>query len=186
MASETTGATGLAGRYATALFELAEEAKELDQTAEDLRTLRAMIDASEDLYRMIRSPVIARDEQAAAMDKILEVADASPMTRRFIGVVAANRRLFALSDMIESFLDILSRHRGEVAAEVTSATALSERQLGDLSAALKRVLGGAISVETKVDASLIGGLIVKVGSRMVDTSLNTKLQQLRLAIRGAG
>lgn len=186
MASETTAATGLAGRYATALFELAEEAKELDRMAEDLRTLRAMIDASEDLNRMIRSPVIARDEQAAAMDKILEAAEASSMTRRFVGVVAANRRLFALSDMIESFLELLARHRGEVAAEVTSAVALSERQLGDLSAALKRVLGGAINVETKIDPSLIGGLVVKVGSRMVDTSLNTKLQQLRLAIRGAG
>ena len=186
MASETTGATGLAGRYATALFELAEEAKELDRTAEDLRTLRAMIEASADLTRLIRSPVIARDDQSAAMDKILEAAGAASITRRFIGVVAANRRLFALPDMIESFLGILSRHRGEVSAEVTSATALTERQLGDLSAALKRVLGGAISVETKIDPSLIGGLIVKVGSRMVDTSLNTKLQQLRLAIRGAG
>jgi F-type H+-transporting ATPase subunit delta len=165
---------------------LAEEAKELDGVAEDLRTLRAMIDASDDLRRMIRSPVIARNQQAAAMDKVLEAAGAGGTTRRFSGVVAANRRLFAMADMIDSFLEILARHRGEVAAEVTSAATLSERQLADLSAALKRVLGGVVSVEAKVDPALIGGLIVKVGSRMVDSSLNTKLQQLRLAIRGAG
>ena len=186
MSSETTGATGLAGRYAKALFEIAEQGREVDGVAEDLRALRAMIDASDDLTRLIRSPVIPGDDQARAMDAILDAAQSSPLTRKFVGVVAQNRRLFALPDMIQAFLEMLAFRRGEVAADVTSATALDESQINAIGDTLKRVLGGTVSVNAKVDPAIIGGLVVKVGSRMVDSSLATKLQQLRLAIRGAG
>ena len=108
------------------------------------------------------------------------------MNNRFIGVVAANRRLFVLSDMISVFKEILAFHRGEASAEVTSATALTETQMQALSESLKNAVGSTVAVETIVDPDLLGGLVVKVGSRMVDSSLRTKLQQLRLAMIGIG
>ena len=116
MATEATGATGLAGRYATALFDLARSENAHDQLAADLRALAAMIDGSADLTRMVRSPVISRAEQGAAMDAILAAAEASPLTRKFAGVVAANRRLFALTEIIESNLAILAGRSGDVTA----------------------------------------------------------------------
>jgi F-type H+-transporting ATPase subunit delta len=186
VSTETTGATGLAGRYAKALYEIAEQGREVDGVADDLRALRAMIAASDDLTRLIRSPVIPADDQARAVDAVLEAAQSSPLTRKFIGVVAQNRRLFALTDMIEAFLEMLAFHRGEVAADVTSATALDDRQLNAIGDTLKRVLGGTVSINATVDPAIIGGLVVRVGSRMIDSSLATKLQHLRLAIRGAG
>lgn len=183
MASDTTGATGLAGRYATALYELAEEQGALDTVAQDLRSLAAMIEASADLKRMIRSPVISRRDQGRALDEILTRAGASELTKKFAGVLASNRRLFALPDVIGGFLAILAGRRGEVTAQVTSAQPLTERQLADLEAQLRRVVGGKVAVEPKVDASLLGGLVVRLGSRMIDSSLRTKLQQMRLALR---
>jgi len=186
VSSETNGATGLAGRYATALFELAETQNALDQTAGDLRSLAELIEGSDDLTRMIRSPVISRAEQGAALGSILEKMEASDLTRNFAGVVAANRRLFALPDIIESYLAILAGRRGEVTAEVTSADPLSERQQADLLAALKGVIGANVSIKSSVDPKVLGGLVVRVGSRLVDSSLQTKLNHLRLAMRGVG
>jgi F-type H+-transporting ATPase subunit delta len=183
VASDTTGATGLAGRYATALYELAEEQGALDQVAQDLRTLAAMIEGSADFKRMIRSPVISRGDQSRALAEILKRAQASELTKKFAGLLAANRRLFALSDVIRSYLDILAGRRGEVTAQVTSAQPLSQRQLADLEAQLRRAVGGKVAVESHVDAGLLGGLVVRLGSRMVDSSLRTKLQQMRLALR---
>jgi len=185
VASDTTGATGLAGRYATALYQLAEDQSALDRVAEDLRALARMIDASSDLKRMIRSPVFSRRAQGAAITEILARAEASDLTKKFAGVLAANRRLFALPDVIDSYLAILAGRRGEMTASVTSAAPLTQRQLADLEATLRRVVGGKVSIEPRVDAGLIGGLVVRIGSRMVDSSLRTKLQQMRLALRGA-
>jgi len=186
VASDTTGATGLAGRYATALYELADEAKALDQVAEDLRSLARMIAESPDFNRMIRSPVISRRDQGKAINEILAKAGASELTRKFGGVLADNRRLFALPDIIDGYLAILAGRRGEVTAHVTSAQALTERQLADLEATLRKSVGGKVSVESRVDAGLLGGLVVRIGSRMVDSSLRTKLQHMRLAMRGIG
>lgn len=184
MPSGKSGATGLAGRYATALFALADEAKQLDAVADDLRTLARMIDGSADLTRLIRSPVLSRGEQGKALSAVLEKAGAGDLTRRFAGVVAANRRLFVLPGIIESFLAELAARRGEATAEVVSAKELSEQQKQALSDSLRRAVGTAVSVEARVDPGLLGGLVVKVGSRMVDSSLRTKLQQLRLAMKG--
>lgn len=186
MATDSTGATGLAGRYATALFDLADENGALDPVADDLRTLATMIGESADLQRMIRSPVISRAEQGAAISALLEKAGASEMTRKFTGVLAANRRLFALPDIIDQYLAILAGRRGEMTAEVTSAHPLSDKQLATLQDTLRRTVGGAVNVTAKVDPALLGGLVVRLGSRMIDSSLNTKLQHLRLAMRGVG
>ena len=186
LASDTTGVTGLAGRYATALFELAEEQNALDQVAEDVRTLAALIGGNDELTRMVRSPVISRSAQGAAMDAILASAGASNLTRKFVGLTSANRRLFVLMDIINGYLMILAGRRGELTADVTSAQQLNDKQAQDLLDVLKRSVGGNVSLNTKVDPNLLGGLIVKIGSRMVDSSLNTKLQQLRLAMRGVG
>lgn len=186
LASDTTGVTGLAGRYATALFELAEEQDTLDQVADDVRTLAMLIDGNDELTRMVRSPVISRSAQGAAMDAILTRAGASDLTRKFVGLTSSNRRLFALMDIINGYLMILAGRRGELTADITSAQPLNDKQTQDLLDVLKRTVGGNVSLSTKVDPDLLGGLIVKIGSRMVDSSLNTKLQQLRLAMRGVG
>jgi F-type H+-transporting ATPase subunit delta len=177
---------GIAGRYAKALFELADSSKALDAVAEDLGALKAMIADSADLRRVIRSPVISRADQGKALDALLEKAGASELTRRFIGVVGRNRRLFALPGMIEAYLGTLAERRGQVIAEVTSASALDQRQTGDLAAALKRVVGGDVRVDSQVDPDLLGGLVVRVGSRMFDSSLRTKLTQLQMVMKGAG
>ena len=186
LASDTTGVTGLAGRYATALFELAEEQDTLDQVADDVRTLAMLIDGNDELTRMVRSPVISRSAQGAAMDAILTRAGASDLTRKFVGLTSSNRRLFALMDIINGYLMILAGRRGELTADITSAQPLNDKQTQDLLDVLKQSVGGNVSLNTKVDPNLLGGLIVKIGSRMVDSSLNTKLQQLRLAMRGVG
>ena len=186
MSSKTTGGEGLAGRYAGALYDLAEGDKLLDRVSTDLRELAAMIRDSDDLTRLIRSPVIDRSDQNRAMAAVLDAAEMSGLTRRFVGVVAANRRLFLLSGIIAAFHALLAARRGEVTAEVTSARELTQTQVKAIGEAVRKVLGTRVSVDTRVDSGLLGGLIVKVGSRMVDSSLSTKLQRLRLAMKGIG
>ena len=178
--------SGLARRYASALFDLADASKELDSLAEELRALKAIVEESEDLRRLINSPLYGRDQQAKAMASILEKAGASDLCRRFVLVVAGNRRLFALTRIIDAYLAELARRRGEVTAQVTAARELSEEQKDALTDALKKVVGAKVQVDLKVDQGLIGGLIVKVGSRMVDTSLRSKLERLELAMKGTG
>ncbi len=186
MATETSGPTGLAGRYASALFELADSQKQLDAVAADLGTLRRMMDESADLRRLVASPVIGRDAQGKAMGALLDAVGATALVRSFTGVVCQNGRLRDLPAMITAYLAELARRRGETAAEVVSATPLSEAQMTTLSETLRRLVGNKVSVNARVDADLLGGLIVKVGSRMFDSSVRTKLQRLRLAMKGVG
>ena len=186
MASTETGMSGLASRYAKALFELADEAKALDAVADDLRSLKALIAGSDDLRRLLRSPVLSRDEQGRAIAAILEKIGASALTQRFAGVVATNRRLFVLPGMIDAYLAELASRRGEMTAEVTAATPLSDAQTKALVDQLKKAVGAKVSVDVSVDPSLLGGLVVKVGSRMIDFSLRTKLSKLQLAMKGVG
>ncbi len=183
MSSDIAGSSGLAGRYATALYELAEADKQLDTVAQDLSAISDMVADSDDLSRLIRSPVIARDDQIAAMDAILTQAGVSELTKRFIGVVAQNRRLFALTAMIKQFQGILARRRGELTAEVTTAQALTDAQRQAIEDGLKKAMGTKVAVDARVDEDLLGGLMVKVGSRMIDSTIKTKLQQLRLSMR---
>jgi F-type H+-transporting ATPase subunit delta len=178
--------SGLAGRYAAALYELADEGKALDSVAGDLSALQAALDRSEDMRRLVRSPILDREAQWKAMAALLEKMGAHELTGKFLGVVTANRRLFALSGIVKAYLAELASRRGEVTADVVTAHPLSDSQSKALDAALKKALGGKVSIALRVDPSILGGLIVKVGSRMVDSSLRTQLQKLKFAMKGAG
>lgn len=185
MASNSSDTSGIAERYATALYDMADEAKQLDAVADDLRGLKSLLEDSNDLRRLVRSPLIDRQVQTAAMMAVLEKAGVGDLTRRFVGVVGQNRRLFAMSAMIDAFLAVLARRRGEETAYVSSAAALSDAQLDRLAETLRKAVGSKVRVETAVDPALIGGLVVRVGSRMVDSSVRTKLQRMQLAMKGA-
>ena len=186
VAAQGTGQDGLAARYAAALFDLADSRKELDAVASDLTSLRAMLRDSGDLQRLIRSPVLTRDAQPRAMTALLQAAGSRDLVRGFIGLVAQNRRLFALPAMIDAYLAELARRRGEITAEVTAARPLDDRQRQAVAEAVQRAVGGRVSLDVKVDPALMGGLVVKVASRMVDSSLRSKLQRLELAMKGVG
>lgn len=186
MASEGTGVSELAARYSTALFELADENKALDEVAGDLVALKQLLAESADLRRLVRSPVISRAEQARAMAAVLERTAASELTKRFIGLVAANRRLFALNGMITAFLAELARRRGETTARITAARPLSDAQVSAVTEALRRSGGKNVTVDVTVDPDLIGGMIVRFGSRMIDASVRTKLNKLQLAMKASG
>jgi F-type H+-transporting ATPase subunit delta len=186
LASETTGVSGLAERYAAALFDIADERRTLDEVASNLRQLREMLAESVDLSRLVKSPILTRGEQGKAISALAERAGFAPLVRDFLAVVAKNRRLFATPAMIEAYLAKLAERRGEVTAEVIAAQPLSEAQLALLSDQLRRSVGRRVSVEPRVDPGLIGGMIVKVGSRMVDGSIRSKLQRLQLAMKGIG
>lgn len=186
MASKATGVSEIAARYAAALFALADERNRLDEVAGDLGVLKSMLSESADLRRMVSSPVISREEQGKAMDALLEKAGADQLTRNFIGLVTRNRRLFAVPGMIAAYLAALAERRGEVTAQVTAASALTDEQMKTVTGALKKVVGREVAIDLKVDPSLLGGLVVKVGSRLFDSSLRTKLQKLELAMKGIG
>jgi len=186
VAASGTGTGGLAGRYASALFELADEKKSLDAVAADLKSLKTLIDESDDLRRLLRSPIISRGDQARAMEAVLDKAGAGDLVKRFVGLVAENRRLFALRQMIDAYLAELASRRGEITAEVVSAQPLDDASRQRLAEALKRFAGQRVTVDLKVDPSLIAGLVVKVGSRMIDSSLRTKLNRMQIAMKGIG
>ena len=186
MPASSVHVSGLAGRYAVALFELAQEQNSLDKVASDLHALRAMLAESADLDRLIRSPVLSRADQSRALAAVLEKAGSADLVRRFVGLVAQNRRLFVLPDMIDAYLSQLAERRGEVTAEVVSARPLSDAQRDAVAQALRKAVGGKVAVDSRVDPTLIGGLVVKVGSRLIDSSLRTKLQRLQHAMKGVG
>lgn len=184
VASEATGLSELAERYATALFDLAEEQKALDTVAADLAALRGLIAESADLARMIRSPVVPRTEQGKAIAALAERAQFQALTRNFLGLLARNRRLFAVDQVIGGFLARLAERRGEVTAEVTAPQELSPAQREALIEQLRTAVGRKVAVDLRVDPSLLGGLVVRLGSRMVDASLKSKLHRLQLAMKG--
>ena len=181
----TAATTGVAGRYASALFELADNAKALDQVAQDLDTFKKLLAESAELARLIASPVIGREWQGKALLAVLDATGVKGLTRNFVGTVAANGRARELPAMAQAFLAELARRRGETSAVVTSAVPLTEQQMQQLSEALRGVLGGAkVSIDAHVDPNVLGGLVVKVGSRLFDSSIRSKLQRLQLAMKG--
>lgn len=186
MAGTKGTAAGLATRYATALFQLALEQNALDRTAEDLRAVLDAIAATPALERIIRSPIVPRDELGTAMTTLADRLGLSPLVRNFLGLLAQQRRLFALRLIGERFEQMLAEHRGEVTAEVTSAVPLEEEQTAALREALEARVGRAVKLATRVDPELLGGLVVRLGSRMIDASLRTKLHQLELSMKGVG
>ena len=186
MSADASGRSSLAERYASALFELADEGKQLDGVAGDLGSLRKALDESADLKRLINSPILGRDVQGKAMAAIAQALKLAPLTSNFISLVASKGRLAALPAMINAFLAELSRRRGETTADVVSATPLSEQQQAKLAEVLRGMVGSKVTINARVDRDILGGLIVKVGSRMFDSSIRTKLQRLQLAMKGVG
>ncbi len=186
MAADTSIASGVAGRYASALFDLAKEADALDSISQDLQGLKTLLNDSDDLSDLVTSPLYSREQQGAAMDAVLDAAGAQDLTRRFLGVVIQNRRLFVLADIIDAYRDLLASHRGEMSAEVVSPRPLSDAQLEALPRVLADVLRSDVVVDASVDETLLGGLVVRVGSRMIDSSLRTKLENMQLAMKGVG
>jgi len=166
------------------MFDLALERGQLDQLARELADLRSLMAESADLSRLVKSPIISRTEQGAAMAAIVKRAGMSDLVQNLVGLMAQNRRLHALESTLTAFQNLVAEHRGEVSAEVTSAIELKPAHLNAMKQALREIVGRDVALETTVDPSLIGGLIVKVGSRMVDSSLRTKLQNLELAMKG--
>jgi F-type H+-transporting ATPase subunit delta len=176
----------MAGRYATALFELALDARGLDAVAADLGRFQSMLSQSDDLRRLVRSPVFSAEDQTKAIAAVLAKAGIGGLTAQFIKTVASNRRLFAIEDMARGFRALVARHKGEVTAQVTVAEPLADSHLAALRDALKGATGKDVAVEVTVDPAIIGGLVVKLGSRMIDASLRTKLGSLRHAMKEVG
>jgi F-type H+-transporting ATPase subunit delta len=178
--------SGMAGRYASALFELALDNKATDAVKGDLDRFDAAVADSADLNRLVRSPVFGADEQLKALSAILDKAEITGLAANFLRVITTNRRLFAVRDMIRAYRALVAKHKGEVTAQVTVAEALNDKNFDALKSALKSVTGGKdIDMDVKVDPAIIGGLIVKVGSRMVDSSLRTKLNAIKFAMKEA-
>nr|WP_210328887.1 F0F1 ATP synthase subunit delta [Mesorhizobium amorphae] len=186
VAQSSSPISGVAERYAGSLFELAQQANSVAKVEADLNSFEAMLNGSDDLMRLIKSPVFSSEDQAKAIAAIADKAGITGLTGNFLRVVAKNRRLFAVPGMIKAFRQIAAEHRGEAAAEVTSAHELTAAQQTELKAALKSVAGKDVAITVTVDPSLLGGLVVKMGSRQIDTSLKTKLNSLKLALKEVG
>lgn len=184
MANDDPIMASVAGRYASALFDLANDERKLAEVEEDMIRIQQFMDVSPDLTRMVRSPVFSADEQGKAITAIAAKASIAPLSSNFLKLLARNRRLFALADIIKAFRGITARHRGEVTAEVTSAHPLTEVQMNALTDTLTGTAGGKkVQITTKVDPALLGGLTVKMGSRLVDSSLRTKLNSLKMRMK---
>ena len=178
--------SGMAGRYATALFELALESNTVDAVKGDLDRFDALIGDSPDLARLVRSPVFGADEQGKALGAVLSRAGIGGLTAKFLMLVTSNRRLFAVGDIVKAYRALVARHKGELTAQVTVAENLSDTHRDAIRDALKSVTGKDVGLDVKVDPAIIGGLVVKLGSRMVDSSLRTKLNSIKQAMKEVG
>jgi F-type H+-transporting ATPase subunit delta len=184
VATEKARETGLAGRYANAVFELAQEQGVVDAVGADFASLRVAMRASSDLTRLIKSPLFGHEDQARALKPVLEQMKVHPLTLKFLLTLTGKRRLFALGDVIAAYDRLVARLKGEVQAQVTSAHELTADQTAELKSVLKSKLGREPRLDMRVDPALLGGLVVKVGSRMIDSSIRTKLAGIRAAMRG--
>lgn len=171
-------------RYATAAFELAAEERSIDALSADFAGLKQLLAQSPELVRLVRSPVISRQQQATGMEAVLTKAGATDLTRKLALLLARKRRLFMLGQVIAAFEQLMARHRGEIAADVTSARELSSPEATELKRLLKDRFGREPRLTRHVDPSLLGGIVLRVGSRMIDSSLRTKLEALRVRMKG--
>jgi F-type H+-transporting ATPase subunit delta len=176
----------MAGRYATALFELALEAGAIDSVLADLQRFDALLDESVDLARLVRSPLFTAGIQSKALAAVIDRAGIGGLASRFLKVVTSNRRLFAVRDIMKAYRALVARHKGEVTAQVTVAEPISDAHRDEIRGTLNAVTGKDVRIDVKVDPSIIGGLVVKLGSRMVDSSLRTKLNGLKHAMKEVG
>jgi F-type H+-transporting ATPase subunit delta len=187
LAEEDTIVSGVSGRYASALFSLAQDGRQTDAVGDALARFDALIAESPDLERLVRSPVFSAADQVKALDAILAQANIDGVAANFIRMVASKRRLFFIREMIADYRKLNDANKGVTHAEVTSATALSDAHIAALKESLRAASGGReVDLNLKLDPSIIGGLIVKLGSRMVDGSLKTKLNSIRLAMKEVG
>lgn len=186
MSSSASLTSGVAGRYATALFELAREGKDIDRVESDVLAIEAALAESSDLRDMISSPVFSREDQGRAIAAIAAQMGLGPTVTSTLGLMAQNRRLFVLPGLIAQVKALIAAERGEVTAEVTSARPLSAEQTEALKETLKASVGKDVKLDVTVDESLIGGLVVRVGSRMIDTSIRSKLAQLQNVMKEVG
>lgn len=183
---ETSGGiqASLSGRYATALFELACDGKEIEAVEASLGRVREAIAQSAAFAQLIASPVVSRADAAKAVSAAAEMIDVDATTAKFLGVLADNRRLAQLPAIIRAFRDLAARHRGETTADVTSAHPLSEAQVDALKQSLRTRVGTDVSVDLAVDPTLLGGLVVQIGSQRIDSSIRTRLNALAHAMKG--
>jgi F-type H+-transporting ATPase subunit delta len=186
LAEQNSVLTQIARPYAAALFDLAKSEGSVDAVEAGLKDLQALSSESADFRRFLASPVINADEKSAAATAILGKANLNATVANFVKVVARNGRLFALPAIIKAFQALAAGERGEVSADVTSATALSKDQVASLAETLKKKIGKTVTLTEHVDPSLIGGLVVKVGSQMIDSSLKTKLSAMKIAMKEVG
>lgn len=184
MATSDLNLSSMPGRYAGALFELASGQSKAADVEKDLSAFQALYDESADLQRLVASPVFTAEDQDRALKALSDKAGIGEMASNFLRVVARNRRLFALPQMISAFKSLAAKARDEVTAEVTTAQPLTKEQAAQLKETLKASVGKNVMLDTKVDPAILGGLIVKVGSRMVDSSLRTKLTAIRMGLKG--
>ena len=184
--SENLTISGLAGRYAIALFDLATETKMLDKVATDIATLSNLLEISPELKGLTLNPVFSTIEKARAVAAVGEAAKLDKLVANFVGVVAHNGRLDQLENIISEFMRILAHHNGEVSASVVTAHKLTKTHLDALKTKLKSMVGSDVTVETDIDEDLLGGMVVKIGSRMIDSSLKTKLANLEESMKEVG
>ncbi len=182
VASSSPIVSGIAGRYASALFELAREAKALDAVSAALDRFSTMLDGSPDLDRLVRNPVFTADEQVSALSAVLAKAKIDGLAANFLKLVASKRRLFAVRGMIAGYRALVAEEQGIVAAEVTVASPMTDKNRDAVLKALESQAGKKIALTEKVDPAIIGGLVVKMGSRMIDASLKTKLNAMKIAM----
>ena len=184
MSSNKALVSGLEGRYASALFDLAKDKGALDGAENDLLRLEALLEESKDFNQLVTSPVIGKDAQVAGVAATAKTLEMNELVANLLGVLAQNRRLSKLGSVIGAYKKLAAAERGEVTADVTSAAPLSDKQVESLKASLKAAVGQDVIFETRVDESLLGGLVVKIGSRMVDNSLKSKLENLKVSMKG--
>lgn len=185
MAGEGAIVSGMAGRYATALFELAREQNAIDPVKVDLDHFEALVTEVADLARLLRSPVFSAEEQTRALSGVLDRAGIDGLAANVLKLLGTNRRLFAALDVARAYRTLVAKHKGEVTAEVTLAEQPSEAHLAAIKDALAAVTKKDVQMKVKVEPSIIGGLVVKLGSRMVDSSLRTKLNAIKVAMKEA-
>ncbi|MEO0904180.1 MAG: F0F1 ATP synthase subunit delta [Pseudomonadota bacterium] len=185
--SETAGiSTGIAARYATAVFDLAKEGKAIKALESDVATLESAMAESADLRTLLTSPLYSREEQSGAISAVAKKMKLSDTASNVLALLASKRRLFVLPQLLAVLQDMLSDERGEVTAEVTTAKALTKAQADKLAKTLKAQVGKSVTIKETVDESIIGGLIVKVGSKMIDTSIASKLNALQNTMKEVG
>jgi len=178
--------TGIAGRYAAAVFSLAQENNALSALETDIDALDAALSDSADFRTLIHSPLFTREQQEAAIGALAEKMGLGATVANTLRLMATKRRLFVLPQLVTALRGLIARHNGEITAEVVVATKLSDAQHGALSEALKKAVGKDVKIKLAVDPRLIGGLVVKVGSQMIDTSIRAKLNALQNTMKEVG